>query len=322
MFRPDPDRQKAAAVDALLARGCLTWLDASDFFDVAGHAGGTSLDGEAVQGHAVGRACSLVRALVGQQLVVAGDLVDSRHVPWAGDTSEAIAKVTGHWAAAGVAGLTDANVWFEPTAAGFSRGAGVLARDGLPASVREYDGHWVVRPDGIKVGLRHTSARGAKVIDVLHPDGTLEHVRTTSDSVHSTPAARRAELPAETKTELQTELDDLLARATDDWLWTAGVFDAARSCGGPDGDALIEHASMLLSAALTGGLLVPGRIAFGRFAPWTMSSAEAASRIAAHWRRRPYRLGDLDFSVWFAPTQAGLSRGEGVVARELGRGFG
>lgn len=117
---------------------------------------------------------------------------------------------------------------------------------------------------------------------------------------------------------LQAEVDDLLARATHDWLWTASIFDAAGSSGLPDGDALIERASMLLRAALNAGLLVPGRIAFGRFVAWTMSPDEAARRIAEHWRRAPYRLGDLDFSVWFAPTDAGLSRGEAAVARELG----
>lgn len=173
MSRLDPDPRTAAAVDALLARGCLTWLDARDFFDIADDAGGTSLEGQALD-----RACSLVEALVAQQLVVAGDLVDSRHIPWAGDTKEVVTRITEHWGASGFAAHTDASVWLELTAAGFSRGEEVLARDGLPASTRWYDGHWVVRPDGVKVGLRHTSACGGKVIDVLHPDGTLEQVRT------------------------------------------------------------------------------------------------------------------------------------------------
>lgn len=82
------------------------------------------------------------RPLVARQLVVAGDLVDSRHIPWAGDTKEVVTRITEHWGASGFAAHTDASVWLELTAAGFSRGEEVLARDGLPASIRWYDGHW------------------------------------------------------------------------------------------------------------------------------------------------------------------------------------
>lgn len=316
----DPDLTTTAAVDELLARGCLTWLDTGDVFDVAG-------DPQAGEGPLIERACALVSVLVRQDLVTAGDLVDNRHIPWSGRADQVVTRVTEHWRRAGAAALTDAYVWFEPTPSGFARGEQVLERGGLPSYVREYDGHWMVRPDGIKVGLRHTSACGGAVIDVLHPDGALEQVRTREPVEQDVRGQRRVEEPARATSLdaqlddlLDAQLDDLLARATHDWLSTASVFDAVRSSGMAGGVALIERASRLVAAAVTGRLLEPGRIAFGRFAAWTMEPEEAAQRIAEHWRSLDYRLGDLDFWVWFSATEAGLRRGEAVVARQDGLG--
>lgn len=110
---------------------------------------------------------------------------------------------------------------------------------------------------------------------------------------------------------LHEELDALLVQSTSDWLWAAHVFDVARRVAPtdpPDPEALIDHAVELVEAALTEGLLVPGRIAFGRFVPWELPTTESVERIRRHWWDLPYLLGETDFAVWFAATPEGLVR--------------
>lgn len=119
-----------------------------------------------------------------------------------------------------------------------------------------------------------------------------------------------------------SQIDDVLTRAADDWVWAASIYDAART-GDPRGseeaaDDLSARAIALMRALLGERLLVPGRIAFGRFLPWTCSTGEAIEYIATHWRSLPYRLGTLDFFVWFDITDLGLERAERAERAEAG----
>lgn len=136
------------------------------------------------------------------------------------------------------------------------------------------------------------------------------------------------------------QVDDVLSRAADDWVWAASIFDAARLRTGsrpedatddatedasetlaqdPTQDSapdVIERAIALMGLLLREGLLRPGRIAFGRFRPWPCSTEEAIEHIAAHWRSLPYRPGTLDFFVWFEATELGLECVERVMTDE------
>lgn len=117
-----------------------------------------------------------------------------------------------------------------------------------------------------------------------------------------------------------SQIDDVLTRAADDWLWAASIYDAVGThpvAGSEDGsEALTERAIALMRVLLRERLLRPGRIAFGRFLPWTCSTEDAIEHVAAHWRSLPYRLGTIDFFVWFDLTDRGLDRAERALAVE------
>ncbi|EWS99652.1 hypothetical protein N865_21650 [Intrasporangium oryzae NRRL B-24470] len=301
-------------ISELVVRASHDWLTARDFLTVA--AGGGEPDGLAAAAGAAALAAAMLRA----GLVVPGDIVAGRHVPWDGPADDWDSRIAAHWLAEPERSGSDGFVWFEPTelALGLARALGAPSADcvGLPS----YPGSWTMRPDGIKVGLRRASARGGAVIDVLHPDGTEEKV-VTGVAVSAAAVA----VPRD-------EVDEVLTRAADDWVWAASIFDAACVWAGdgsqdangsstedapgnlPQGPTSepaqdpTERAVALLGLLLREGLLRPGRIAFGRFRPWPCSTEEAIERVAAHWRSLPYRLGTLDFFVWFDVTDLGLER--------------
>lgn len=118
--------------------------------------------------------------------------------------------------------------------------------------------------------------------------------------------------------ELEGRMDEVLSRAAQDWIWAATVYDIARSSGARTPGDLTDRAVELMSALLREHLIEPGRIAFGQFVPWRCATDEAIDLVAAHWRSLPYRLGTLDFAVWFSATDRGLDRAERRVAAESG----
>ena len=115
-------------------------------------------------------------------------------------------------------------------------------------------------------------------------------------------------IPRERMTE-QEQLDELLARATDDWVHPADVFDVARFSGVADEESYVEQAIHLTSELLLQGLVIAGDLTEAGYQPWGIRPVEAAERIAAHWRA-DHDAAPTSFFVWLQGTAAGLERGE------------
>jgi hypothetical protein len=114
-------------------------------------------------------------------------------------------------------------------------------------------------------------------------------------------------IPQERMTE-QEQLDELLARATDDWLHPADVFDVARFSGVTDEDCYVEQAIHLTGELLRHGLVIAGDLTETGYQPWPLSAAEAAGRIATQWRA-DHDAAPTSFFVWLQSTTTGLERG-------------
>ena len=122
-------------------------------------------------------------------------------------------------------------------------------------------------------------------------------------------------VPHERLTDEQ-QLDELTARGAWDWIQAGDIFDIARFSGHTDEDAYVEQAIHLASLLLDRGYGVAGDIVDGRHRPWAARAPEAATRIAAEWRRD--HSAAPGYFVWFDPTLEGIARGEQVVMREEG----
>ena len=104
------------------------------------------------------------------------------------------------------------------------------------------------------------------------------------------------------------QLDELLARAADDWVQPGDVFDVARFAWPSDEDAYVEQAIRLVTELVLGHLLIPGDVTRQRFRAWSLTPEEACGRIAEVWRRNHDAAQD-SFFVWFGATPAGDERG-------------
>jgi hypothetical protein len=103
------------------------------------------------------------------------------------------------------------------------------------------------------------------------------------------------------------QLEELLARASEDWVHPADVFDVARFSGVTDHEAYVEQAIHLTSALLRRGLVTAGDLTDAGWAPWGVGPDESAERIARHWREQPDEAS-TSFSVWLQATPAGIER--------------
>ncbi|MCU1538662.1 MAG: hypothetical protein JWP82_3013 [Humibacillus sp.] len=122
----------------------------------------------------------------------------------------------------------------------------------------------------------------------------------------------RWERPASRMTD-DEQVDELLVRATEDWLHPGDVFDVARHAAPADDAAYVEQAIELTRSMLVTGLAVAGDLTEAGFQPWLGDAGEAHERIAALWRADP-EAAPASFSVWLAATPAGADRGEQVLA--------
>jgi hypothetical protein len=106
----------------------------------------------------------------------------------------------------------------------------------------------------------------------------------------------------------EEQLDELLARAADDWVQPGDVFDVARFAWPSDEDAFVEHAIGLVTELVLSQLLVPGDVTRDGFGPWPVRPDEACRRIAEVWRSDHDEAQD-SFFVWFEATTEGEERG-------------
>ena len=116
----------------------------------------------------------------------------------------------------------------------------------------------------------------------------------------------RWETPPERLTDAE-QLDELLRRASDDWVHPADVFDVARFSGITDTDALVEHAISLTRELLRRGLVIAGDLTEVGYEPWSLGPDDSAERVAMQWRDDPHAAA-TSFSVWLEATPAGLER--------------
>ncbi|GAB2748590.1 hypothetical protein GCM10027039_02850 [Terrabacter koreensis] len=106
----------------------------------------------------------------------------------------------------------------------------------------------------------------------------------------------------------EEQLDEILARAADDWVQPGDVFDVARFAWPTDEDAFVEQAIGLVTELVLSQLLIPGDVTRDGFRPWPVTSDEACRRIAEVWRSDHDEAQD-SFFVWFEATTEGEERG-------------
>jgi len=101
-----------------------------------------------------------------------------------------------------------------------------------------------------------------------------------------------------------TLTEDLLARASDDWLTAAEVIDVARRSGLQNPDDLRDLSVGLITRLIVTGFLIPGEYDGVGHRPWDCSAGEAVARIAEDWaaRKDPFVMpGEI---VWLdAPSK-------------------
>jgi hypothetical protein len=115
---------------------------------------------------------------------------------------------------------------------------------------------------------------------------------------------------------MRTLAEDVLARASEDWVTAAEVIDLSRRSGLKDPDDLRDLAMGLIARLITTGLVVPGEFDGSHHRPWECSAAEAIARIAEDWsaRRDPFVMpGEI---VWLDTSPDGQRVGEAVLQRE------
>ncbi|MGQ0467406.1 MAG: hypothetical protein ACT4QG_19080 [Sporichthyaceae bacterium] len=115
---------------------------------------------------------------------------------------------------------------------------------------------------------------------------------------------------------MRSPLEDLVARAVDDWVSAAEVYEIAQRNGASTPSAARTRAIALVADALRDGLMVAGFIEATGHWPWDCSPTVAIERVTAEWLAlaspRP-RPGEI---CWLDNTPAGRALGEAVLARE------
>lgn len=111
--------------------------------------------------------------------------------------------------------------------------------------------------------------------------------------------------------------DDLLARASEDWVSPAEVIDLARRSGAENPEDLRDLSVGLISRLILAGLLVPGEIDAGGHRAWESSAAASIERIATDWNARTDAFVMPGEIVWLNTTTEGQLRGEQVLRQKL-----
>jgi hypothetical protein len=116
----------------------------------------------------------------------------------------------------------------------------------------------------------------------------------------------------------RTLAEDVLARASEDWVTAAEVIDITRRSGLESAEDLRDLALGLIARLVVEGLVVPGDYDGFHHSAWDCTPAVAIARIAEEWSSRsdPFVMpGEI---VWLDTTPLGQQIGETVLARESG----
>ncbi|MEO7446631.1 MAG: hypothetical protein ABI336_00050 [Humibacillus sp.] len=111
----------------------------------------------------------------------------------------------------------------------------------------------------------------------------------------------------------EEQQDELLIRATEDWVHPGDVFDVARYAGFEEEDAYLEQAIYLTRRLIVDAFVVAGDVTGEGFRPWLLPPEDAAHKIAEQWRADP-DSAPSSYDVWLCATPAGLARGERALA--------
>lgn len=119
------------------------------------------------------------------------------------------------------------------------------------------------------------------------------------------------------RSEEDAMIDQLVVRASHDWLSAREFFEAAAQSA--PGAASVVHAEVAVSLSVRmvrEGLAVPGAIVASRHVPWPGTLDESLERVASHWRADP--TGALiDGYVWFHPSATALERARALGSPEV-----
>ncbi|MFE4194429.1 hypothetical protein ACFRJ9_01050 [Paenarthrobacter sp. NPDC056912] len=118
--------------------------------------------------------------------------------------------------------------------------------------------------------------------------------------------------------EIRTLTEDILARASEDWVSPFEVIRICKRSGLRNEEDLLDLAIGIIARMLTRGLLLAGDIESKvGHRPWNCDSGQAMSRIIEEWCAYPnpfdVPLGEI---AWFAVTSEGRRIGESVWRRE------
>ena len=114
----------------------------------------------------------------------------------------------------------------------------------------------------------------------------------------------------------RTLAEDLLARASEDWVTAAEVIDLARRSGLDNPEDLRDLAVGLIARLIIAGLIVPGEYDGSGHRAWDCSAAESIARIVEEWSARtdPFVMpGEI---VWLDASAEGQRLGDAVLLRE------
>lgn len=116
--------------------------------------------------------------------------------------------------------------------------------------------------------------------------------------------------------ERNTLIEDLVARAVDDWVSDAEMLDIAQRQGVDDPSDRRTVALGLLAEALLRGYAQIGSVTDDGFSAWSCSPAEATERAALEWLARADPLVLPGEIFWLNGTARGVAAGEEILARE------
>lgn len=112
--------------------------------------------------------------------------------------------------------------------------------------------------------------------------------------------------------DLQSMIEELVTRGSDDWVDAAEVAWVAKSIGGVRDDESMRVLSIaLIRRVLEDGLMEIGEVGDGGFFEWGLPVDEAVDRADRAWRDldRAPNLGDV---CWLANTEEGTLLAEQV----------
>lgn len=115
--------------------------------------------------------------------------------------------------------------------------------------------------------------------------------------------------------DLQTLVDELVVRGTDDWVMAADVaWIITDGFSSSSEEQIFETSLGVIRIVLDRGLMEVGDVTDEGFVPWELPAHEALTRVEHKWRELG-RFPDLGEVCWLANTDLGDERAGRVLSR-------